>query len=60
MKPYSHTEMLETSASISRQYIDAVSVFEALEESMKRRRDALQADTVQELLEKYLPQLSDN
>ena len=49
--------MLETSASISRQYIDAVSVFEALEEAMKRRRDALQADTVQELLEKYLPQL---
>lgn len=29
-------------------------------EAMKRRRDALQADTVQELLEKYLPQLSVN
>ena len=26
-------------------------------EAMKRRRDALQADAVQELLEKYLPQL---
>lgn len=29
-------------------------------EAMKRRRDALQADTVQKLLEKYLPQLSDH
>lgn len=27
--------MLETSASISRQYIDAVSVFEALEEALE-------------------------
>jgi len=27
-------------------------------EAMKRRRDALQADTVQEMLEKYLPHLS--
>ena len=31
---------------------------QAEREAMKRRRDALQADTVQELLEKYLPQLS--
>ena len=30
---------------------------QAEREAMKRRRDALQADTVQELLEKYLPQL---
>lgn len=29
-------------------------------DALKRRRDALQADTVQELLEKYLPQLSAN
>ncbi len=29
-------------------------------EAMKRRRDALQADSVQELLEKYLPHLSDH
>lgn len=29
-------------------------------EAMKRRRDVLQADTVQEMPEKYLPQLSDN
>jgi len=26
-------------------------------EAMKRRRDALQADTVQEMLEKHLPHL---
>jgi len=33
---------------------------QAEREALKRRRDALQADTVQELLEKYLPQLSVN
>ena len=31
---------------------------QAERDAMKRRRDALQADSVQELLEKYLPQLS--
>jgi len=31
---------------------------QAEREAMKRRRDALQADAVQELLEKYLPQIS--
>ena len=33
---------------------------QAERDALKRRRDALQADTVQELLEKYLPQLSVN
>ena len=33
---------------------------QAERDALKRRRDALQADTVQELLEKYLPQLSAN
>ena len=33
---------------------------QAERDAMKRRRDALQADSVQELLEKYLPQLSAN
>ncbi len=33
---------------------------QAERDALKRRRDALQADAVQELLEKYLPQLSAN
>jgi hypothetical protein len=72
--------MLEISATVARQYIDAVSTFEALDEAqveaaqvrggmywhagppsapdrdaLKRSRDVLQAEAVQELLDRYLP-----
>jgi len=44
-------EILETTATIAGQYIDAVSTFEYLKDC----REVLQADAVQELLDRHLP-----